>query len=294
MREKIFIALAALAILFLVSELAPAYVVVLKEGKIYQVDSKPETEGGVVLFRAQGRLVSLKKDSVDVEKTRELNLLLHGKELYPEVFEDVPLEKTLEERLEEYRAIQEELRKKNMPKGWIRDEVGSPPHLPERRKWAPGYPKPAPLPEFPEPAAVPKEIMEEAEVEEETGKMEVVMEEGESGEEILEKGWIRNRPGGPVHLEERKKWGTGEEESASGVSPREERLLAKLELIDSAIAEEQANMKKLEELRADLREEHDLDLDDLETERMKIKSKIDKLRIKKERIERKLSSSDNK
>ena len=281
MKEKVAVVVFCVTLLFCVSTIAPAYVIVLKEGRVYSIESKPEINEDLVLFRLNGRLVSLRRMDLDVAKTQELNRILHKEELFEALEAAMAGEKPLRDRLEEYELLQEELRKQQLPKGWIRDEVGGPPHLQERRKWAPGYPKPVTVPELPEQELI-VEIPEELEAPEEL----------ESPEEFLEKGWIRDRPGGPPHLEERKKWGPGEDEERVAGEPSsgsQERLTRRLIDIEKRIAEEEENFRKLEELRSNLDQEQDLSLEELDGEEKKINTRLERLQRKRDNILKKLA-----
>ncbi len=55
---------------------ADAYVVVTSDNRVYEVDSRPELKGDLVLFQANGRTVSLRIYDVNIAKTNELNHLM--------------------------------------------------------------------------------------------------------------------------------------------------------------------------------------------------------------------------
>src|SRR5688500_5884919 len=55
---------------------AAAYVVVTSDNRVYDVPTKPEVQGDLILFTLDGSLVSLCVYDVNVTKTNELNHLL--------------------------------------------------------------------------------------------------------------------------------------------------------------------------------------------------------------------------
>ena len=55
---------------------ASAYVVVTVDNRVYDVPTKPEVRGDLVLFQLDGHLVSLRVYEVNITKTNELNYML--------------------------------------------------------------------------------------------------------------------------------------------------------------------------------------------------------------------------
>lgn len=68
----------ALAVLVTGAIVAPAsaYVVVTADNRVYDVPTKPEVRGDIVVFQLDGGLVSLRVYEVNITKTNELNYLL--------------------------------------------------------------------------------------------------------------------------------------------------------------------------------------------------------------------------
>ena len=68
--------LACVLAVALAPRLADAYVVVTSDNRVYQVDSRPQLHGDLVLFQQGGQAVSLRIYDVNITKTNELNNLM--------------------------------------------------------------------------------------------------------------------------------------------------------------------------------------------------------------------------
>src|SRR5688572_1615351 len=71
--SKLTGALVACAALAAFAPPAAAYVVVTVDNKVFEIASKPEVRGSMVLFTLDGAPVSLRIYDVNVAKTNELN-----------------------------------------------------------------------------------------------------------------------------------------------------------------------------------------------------------------------------